>query len=142
MARLLDTNVLSELRRKQCSPQVKAWVAAQDATSMMVSVMSLAEIRRGVELKRTNDPEQAEVIEKWLALLARQYTGRILPVTERIADHWGRLCPRQPLPGVDGFIAATALEHDLTVVTRNVGDFERSGARVLNPWNHVGEAHD
>lgn len=131
---LLDTNVLSELRRRQCDPRVKAWVAAQDSASMMISVMSLFEIRSGIERKRLKDPRQAEVIERWLVLTARRYAGQILPVTEAIADRCGRLSPRQRLPGVDGFIAATALEHDLTVVTRNVSDFERSGVPVVNPF--------
>ena len=131
---LLDTNVLSELRRKQCEPRVKKWIAAQESDSMVISVMSLAEIRRGVELKRNKDPLQASIIEKWLILTTKRFAGSILPVTEEIADRWGRLPAKMPKPGIDGFIAATALEHDLTVVTRNVADFEKTGVRIVNPW--------
>lgn len=134
MTWLLDTNVLSELRRKECNPRVRAWVAAQDKSSMVISVMSVAEIRRGVEMKRIKDPVQAEIIESWLLLVLRRYKGRILPVTEVIANRWGQLSPRQQLPGFDGFIAATALEHGLTVATRNTADFIRAGVAVLNPW--------
>lgn len=131
---LLDTNVLSELRRKQCEPRVKKWVAEQESDSLGISVMSLAEIRRGVELKRVKDPLQADVIEKWLTRTAKRHAGHILPVTEAIADRWGRLPAKKAQPGIDGFIAATALEHDLTVVTRNVADFKDTGVRIVNPW--------
>jgi toxin FitB len=131
---LLDTNVLSELRRKQCDPRVRKWIAAQESDSMVISVMSLAEIRRGVELKRSKDPLQAIIIEKWLILTTKRFAGSILPVTEAIADRWGRFPANKPKPGIDGFIAATALEHDLTVVTRNVADFKGTGVRIVNPW--------
>lgn len=131
---LLDTNVLSELRRKQCEPSVKKWVAEQTNDSLVISVMSLAEIRRGVELKRIKDPIQASVFEEWLLTTVKLYAGNILPVTEAIADCWGRLHRNVGQLGIDGFIAATALEHDLTVVTRNVADFEKTGVRIVNPW--------
>jgi predicted nucleic acid-binding protein len=99
-----------------------------------LSVVTLAEIRRGIEDKRRTDSRQAHAIERWFDTIQVDFAENILPVTMEIADRWGRLLSTTQLPEQDLLLAATALEHGLTVVTRNVTDFEGSGARVHNPW--------
>jgi hypothetical protein len=101
---------------------------------LYLSVLTVGEIRRGIELLRQKDLRTANVYESWLTGLETYYGERILPITSAIADKWGRLSPMQPLPTEDGLIAATGLEHNLTVVTRNVADFKRSGVNTLNPF--------
>jgi predicted nucleic acid-binding protein len=135
MAFLLDTNVLSELRQgARCHPGVRAWLEAQTSDDLFVSVLAFAEIRDGVEGLRPRDPRQAARLEAWLGQTLAQFGGRILPVTPEIAERWGRLRLAQPLPDFDRLIAATALEHGLDLVTRNLRDFERAGVTVVNPW--------
>jgi hypothetical protein len=135
MAYLLDTCVISELRKPQCNPGVASWMAGIDADEAFLSVLTLGEIRHGIELHRTKDPKAAGALERWLLGLEAHYAARIISITGTIADCWGRLCINQPLPVTDGLIAATALEHKLTVVTRNVADFQRSGVNTLNPFS-------
>lgn len=135
MAHLLDTGVISELRRPRCDPGVAAWMTGIQADEAFVSVLTLGEIRRGIELHRPKDARAAGALERWLLGLEAHYAERILPITAAIADQWGRLSLNQPLPVSDGLIAATALEHKLTVVTRNVADFQRSGVNALNPFS-------
>ncbi|MCW5548666.1 MAG: type II toxin-antitoxin system VapC family toxin [Opitutaceae bacterium] len=134
MAWLIDTCVLSELRKPKPHPGVVAWMAGLQPDEAFLSVLTLGEIRRGIELRRGKDPAAARSLERWLLGLETHYADRILPVTAAIADRWGRLSPNQPLPVSDGLIAATALEHKLTVVTRNSEDFVRSGANLLDPF--------
>lgn len=132
---LLDTNTLSELRkRERANLSLLAWYDATPAEDLFVSVLALGELRRGIELRRRRDPATATNLERWLDGIIQQFASHIFPVTVEIADLWGRLCLTQPLPLVDGLMAATALVHDLTLVTRNMRDFERSGARLLNPF--------
>jgi len=100
-----------------------------------LSVLTVGEIRRGIELHRAKDAKAAGALERWLLGLEAHYADRILPITAEIADRWGRLSLTQPLPVSDGLIAATGLEHKLTVVTRNIADFERSGVNTLNPFS-------
>ncbi len=135
MGFLLDTCLLSELRKKQCNSGVAEWIATIDPDDAFLSMLTLGEIRRGIELHRAKNPAAARNLERWLSGLETHCSERILPITAAISDRWGRLCPKQPLPVSDGLIAATALEHRLTVVTRNVADFERSGAGILNPFS-------
>ncbi|WP_366760497.1 type II toxin-antitoxin system VapC family toxin [uncultured Thiodictyon sp.] len=99
-----------------------------------VSVLVVGEVRRGIERLRRRDPQQATRLEERLRQLQCSMTGRILPVSLAIADRWGRINVPNPFPVVDGLLAATALEHDLILVTRNVRDVERSGVRLLNPF--------
>ena len=132
---LVDTNVLSELRKRQnANYRVRAWFEGTPRESLFVSVMSVGELRQGVEQKRRSDPVAANNLERWLEALGTLYANRLLPVDERIADEWGRLSVPDRLPLVDGLLAATALVHDLTIATRNVKDFDRSGAPTLNPF--------
>ncbi len=134
MGYLLDTCVLSELRKPKADPGVAAWMAGIQPEEAFLSVLTLGEIRRGIELRRARDSAAARALERWLLGLEAHYADRILPVTAVIADRWGRLSPNQPLPVTDGLIAATALEHKLTVVTRNTEDFARSGVSLLDPF--------
>jgi predicted nucleic acid-binding protein len=136
MSFLLDTNVISELRKDMnCNPKVLSWMQANLDVGYFLSVMTLGEIRNGIELLRRKDAAKADSIEQWLNQIWVDYADAILPVTQEIADRWGRLnCPNT-LPTTDSLIAATAIVHGLTVVTRNVDDFTRSGVTVLNPFD-------
>ncbi|GAB5558357.1 MAG: type II toxin-antitoxin system VapC family toxin [Synoicihabitans sp.] len=134
MAYLLDTCVLSELRRQKANVGVRKWMEGIPDDEIFVSVLTVGEIRRGIELHRRRDARAATHLQRWLDGLLTHYADRLLPIDQTVADRWGRLSLTQPLPVSDGLIAATALVHDLTVVTRNVGDFERSGAGLLNPF--------
>lgn len=132
---LLDCNVISELRKKTtCDSAVLQWYIAKPPSALFISVLTLGEIRVGISRLEQRDRHQAKKLEVWLDKLGADYADRLLPVTLAIADRWGRLAPQQPLPAIDGLLAATALEHDLTLVTRNLKDFERSGVRLLNPF--------
>jgi predicted nucleic acid-binding protein len=135
MAYLLDTCIISELRKPNCNPGVSAWMSDIQPDEAFLSVLTLGEIRRGIELHRRKSPGAASGLERWLLGLETHYGDRILPLTPAIADAWGRLSPHQPPPVTDGLIAATALEHKLTVVTRNTADFARSGVNTLNPFS-------
>jgi|SRR5208283_2292496 len=135
MPYLLDTCIVSELRKPSINPGVSSWVSGIRADEAYLSVLTIGEIRAGIELHRLRNPFGAGNLERWLIGLETHYAERILTITARIADRWGRLSPRQPLPASDGLIAATALEHGLTVVTRNVVDFQRSGVNTLNPFS-------
>lgn len=135
MPYLLDTCVISELRKLACNAGVATWMSRVDADEAFLSVITIGEIRRGIELHRAKDPQSAGTLERWLLGLESHYAPRILPITAAIADRWGRLSLHQPLPVSDGLIAATGLEHGLTIVTRNVDDFARSGANTLNPFS-------
>ncbi|HZN18702.1 MAG TPA: type II toxin-antitoxin system VapC family toxin [Micromonosporaceae bacterium] len=135
MAYLLDTNVVSELRKITPNLHVLAWRQSQRHAEAYISTLVVGEIRQGIERVRPRDPVQADALERWLVGLVPAYRDRILPVTVAIAEEWGRLnaLPR-PLPVVDGLMAATAKVHGLTFVTRNVSDVARAGVKLLNPF--------
>ncbi|MEY4547129.1 MAG: hypothetical protein RL685_3324 [Pseudomonadota bacterium] len=136
MRYLLDTNILSEIRKGNAAhAAVRAWFASVDAEAFYVSVLTLGELRRGVERVRfRGDHGQAHLLEAWLVRLETVYEGRILPVDVRIAELWGRLGLPDPLPVVDALLAATAIVHGITLVTRNVADVRRTAASVLDPF--------
>jgi len=135
MGFLIDTNVLSELRKKdRANTGVKQWFASVDGKSLYLSVLVIGEVRNGIERLRRRDPAAAENLDRWLSKVENDMAGRILPVTTAIADRWGQLNAPDPLPVIDSLLAATALEHDLTLVTRNVDDVQRSGVKLLNPF--------
>jgi toxin FitB len=132
---LLDTNVLSELRKRRlANPKVQAWYSTVQDSELFTSVLVIGEIRRGIELKRPTNPGFAAKLERWLRRIQEDFQSKILPVTQEIAEAWGTLSPTRPLAEPDGLIAATAMHHNLILVTRNVRDVERSGVAILNPW--------
>ncbi len=128
------TNVLGEIRKKRPDPAVSDWYGRVDDDELYVSVLVAGEIQQGVTRLRKRDPRQAAVFEAWLKRLLREFADRILPVSQEVALEWGRLSAGDPPPVVDGLLAATALVHGLTVVTRNVDDFGPTGVPVLNPF--------
>jgi toxin FitB len=131
---LLDTNVISEARRKRPDANVEAWLRTVPEAELYVSVLVVGEIRQGIERLRRRDPSQAVVFETWLSALLRGYADRILPVTAEVAEEWGRLNAPDPLPVIDGLMAATAKLRGWTFVTRNVADLTGRGVRLLNPF--------
>jgi predicted nucleic acid-binding protein len=136
MTYLLDTNVVSELSRPRPNPRVTSWLAAVPSQNIYVSVLTLGEIRFGILM--TPDATRRERLRLWLENdLPRWFEGKLLPVTREVADRWGRLAAeaRRPLARFDSLLAATALHHDLGLVTRNVRDFQFPGLEVINPWD-------
>ncbi len=136
---LLDTNLLSEFRRRgEPDPRVRDWLRATDPDLLWASVLSFGEIRKGFQ--RIAPGRRRSELEEWLEHdLEQWFEERLLQVTKAIAERWGILSAQAldkgtPLPNIDGLIAATALEHDLTLATRNVRDFEGLGVAILNPW--------
>lgn len=127
--------MLSEPRKPAPDAQVLAWFTEVDASELYVSVLSIGEIRNGVErLRRRGDRRQTNVLERWLEQLRSDFSERFLPLTLRVAERWGALNAERVLPTVDGLLAATAIENDLTLVTRDAGAITSTGVRVLNPW--------
>lgn len=136
MSFLLDTNVISELRKGgRGDANVVRWFSDIEDEELYTSVIVLGELRYGVERARRRDPRQAEALERWLDRVARRFADRALPVDRRVADEWGRLNVPDPLPTADALLAATAKVHRLTLVTRNVRDIARTGVSYLNPFD-------
>jgi toxin FitB len=132
---LVDTNVVSELRKgRRCHAGVAAFFAQAPADSLFLSVLTLGELRKGIEQIRGRDQEQAQSLDAWLRNLQRFYASRILAVDAEVAERWGELNARRTFPVVDALLAATALVHDLTLVTRNARDVAGSGAVVFDPF--------
>ena len=132
---LLDTNVISEIRkRERAHPNVAQWVSQTPVKDIGTSVVVLAEIRRGIELKRRNDPEQAEVFDRWFAQMRTRLGDRVLTIDEPIAEAWAHFGVPDPLPLIDGLLAATAKVHGLTLVTRNIADVARTDVSILDPF--------
>lgn len=136
MKLLLDTNVISELRKdRSASAGVRHWWSRVRAQDLFISVIVLGEIRKGVERLRSRDTRRAEVLDQWLAGLSLSFDGRIVDVDARIADCWGRLLAADPVPATDALLAASALVYDMVLVTRNVRDLQRTGVRLYNPFD-------
>ena len=134
MSYLLDTNVVSEARRRGGEPRVTAWLSSVDANDLYVSALVVGEVRRGIERLRARDPVQAAVFERWLNELKQRFGDRIVPIDAAIAEEWGRISAADPIPVEDGLMAATAKVLGMILVTRNVADVARTGVAVLNPW--------
>ena len=132
---LLDTNVVSELRkRERCTAKVNAWAQSVEPNQNFLSVLVIGELRRGAILKRRSDRATADLLEQWIARLTHFYGDRILPITLEIAQEWGRLGAVRPIPPEDGLLVATANVHRLTFVTRNTKNVQGLGVAILNPW--------
>lgn len=134
---LLDTVILSELRKRQPAPAVVHWLRKFRDDDLFLSVVSIGEIERGIELKRKSDPAFAGSLSRWLEDLLRLYGDRALPVTPSIARRWGTLSAQLGNGGSDLLIAATALTHGLRVATRNVRHFAPTGVEIINPFDEA-----
>jgi len=133
---LLDTNIISEIRkRERAHPNVVRWVNRTAVNEMATSVLVLAEIRRGIELKRRGDPQQAKSLDAWFSQMRAGLGDRVLAVDEPVAETWALLGLPNPLPLIDGLLAATAKVHGLRLVTRNIADFASTGVSVLDPFS-------
>jgi len=135
---LLDTNIISEIRKRdRAHPNVIRWVTHTPVEQIGTSVLVLAEIRHGIELKRRNDPEQGKSLDRWFLQMRTRLGDRVLPVDEPVAEAWALLGIPDPLPLIDGLLAATAKVHGLTFVTRNVADIATTGVSLLDPFAGV-----
>lgn len=134
MKYLLDTHVLSDAR-KQAHPPLNVWLAAQPRTDLAISVIALLELERGVLRLERRDETAGAHLRAWLTSdIPTAFAGAILPIDERVARHTARLHVPDPMLEMDALVAATALEHGLTLVTRNTKDFQHVGIDLLNPW--------
>lgn len=136
MSYLIDTNVLSELRRSRPNPPVVAWFEQRHPAMLYLSVLTVGEIRAGIE--QLQDHRRRQPLLDWLEMdLPTYFAGRLLPVDAAVADRWGRMVANagRPLSAIDSLMAATALAHDLRLVTRNVKHFANLGVDLINPWS-------
>lgn len=135
---LLDTNVVSELRlRERRNVGVSGWYAGVQYADLFTSALVLGEIRKGiVRLRLRQDHRQADILEVWLEASRDFFADRILPIDAEVADTWGRLYAIRNVPIVDGLLVATAIVHDLTLVTRNISQVQGLGADLLNPFTN------
>lgn len=131
---LLDTVVLSELRKSERNSGVTAWLAGRKDSELFLSVLTIGEVRRGICLQARKDPQFAARLAEWLDAVLHFYGDRILPVSTDIALEWGSLSARTGNGSADNLIAATAKVHHLTIITRNVRHFEPTGVPCHNPW--------
>ena len=129
---LLDTNVVSASRKPD--PAVARWIGQQDGNTLFLSVITLGEITRGIVMKQRTDPVSAASLSSWLAGLRAGYADRVLPIDESVAVRWGHVASIRSRGDADGLIAATAMTHNLAIVTRNIADFEDLGVPIVNPW--------
>jgi hypothetical protein len=138
MRYLLDTNIVSEIRKgERCDPSVAAWVQRELMPhGAAISVITIGKIRKGIDLISQRDPPQAVALESWLSGLYQNFRDRILPVTDAIAEEWGRLNALRPLPAVDSLLGATANVHGLIFATRNVVDLQGVDLQTVNPFEY------
>jgi predicted nucleic acid-binding protein len=137
---LIDTNALSELKKREPHPGVVRWFKIQPSSSLYLSVLTLGELPRGIHAMQQG--KRKDRFSAWLDIeIPGYFASRIIHLDSAVADRWGRLCVEaaRPLPAIDALLAATALVHGLTLVTRNLTDFELPGVRVVNPWGNAGE---
>lgn len=135
---LVDTNVISELRRgRNADSRVLRWFGAIAPENVFTSVIVLGELRRGIELLARRDRRQADTLAQWYDIIRERLADRVLVVDEPVMTVWARISTPDILTAYDGLIAATALRHGLTVATRNLRDYRRSGVQVVNPWEQT-----
>lgn len=135
MSYLVDTNVISELRKGQrCNESVAAWWSTVAEDEIFLSVLTIGEIRKGIENIRRRDARSAAALEAWLLRVISDHGDRILTIELDVVEEWGRLNVPDPLPVIDSLIAATAKVRGLTLVTRNVPDIARTGVASFDPW--------
>ena len=135
MTWLVDTNRISEIRKgTRCHPGVASWWAEVKDRDLYLSVLTLGEIRRGIESIRHRDPIKAASLERWLGNVSEAFGARIIGVDPAVAEAWGRMSVVRPVPVIDALLAATAQVHDLILVTRNTVDVDGLGVRTLNPF--------
>jgi hypothetical protein len=134
MMYLLDTNVVSELRKRDPDPHVLAWYGTVTSAEIFISALTIGEIRLGIERLRRKDAALADLLAQWLRGLQAGYGDHIIDVDAAAAEEWGRLNVPDPLPVIDGLLAASAKIRGWTLVTRNAADVARSGVALLNPF--------
>ena len=135
MSYLIDTNIISEVRKgSSCDEVVASWYASIDDADLYLSVLVLGEIRKGIELARRRDSVKAKALESWLTQVDAAFGDRVLPIDRAVTDEWGRMSALRPIPVIDGLLAATAKVHRMTLVTRNDANVSGVGAMVLNPF--------
>lgn len=138
MTWLVDTNIISEIwKGPRCHPGVASWWAAVEDRDLFLSVLTLGEIRRGIEGVRHRDPAKAATLERWLRDVSEVFGARIIGVDSAVADAWGRMSAARSVPVIDALLAATAQVHDLVLVTRNTADVSGLGVRTLNPFDEA-----
>jgi predicted nucleic acid-binding protein len=131
---VLDTNLISETRKRRADAGVMAFLAAADGAGLFLSALTLGELRKGVEAKRCNDAATAPRLEAWIGDIETTFADRVLPVDVAAARLWGELSARRSLPVIDTLIAATAITRGLTLVTRNTRHVAATGVLLLDPW--------
>jgi predicted nucleic acid-binding protein len=131
---LIDTNIVSELRKKKANSLVLEWFSNLVDDDVFLSVLTIGEIRRGIQRIHGRDPRQASALNSWLTTLTDSYSERILPIDRKVVEEWGKLPGHDTVPVIDALIGATARVHGLTVATRNVKDISRTGAICINPF--------
>jgi toxin FitB len=131
---LLDTNILSETRKKQTDERVISFLSAVEPSALYISVLTLGELRKGVALKRRSDTDAAKKIAAWVDGLEFTFGDRILGINAATAKLWGELSAQRPRPVIDTLLAATAIVHELTFVTRNTSDVQDIDLKLLDPW--------
>lgn len=140
MTYLLDTCVISEYVKKQPCERVINWIDVPEESSLFISIITIAEIKKGVVRIEKSQPSRYQKLEKWLQKLEQRFTNRILPLNENILDTWAKICGKseaegKKLPIMDSLIAATASENNLIIVTRNISDFAFSSVKAFSPWD-------
>ena len=139
MSYLVDTCVLSECVKKTPNPQVAQWLNEQNAECLFLSAITIAELKKGIYKLQFSQSERAQKLQYWLQTVEAKFYLRVLPITDDVLTRWASIsahaeCQGKTLAVMDSLIAATALQHDLVLVTRNVDDFAPTGVRILNPW--------
>jgi toxin FitB len=131
---LLDTNVLSETRKKQANERVVSFLSNVEPSSLYISVLTLGELRKGIAIKAKSDPDAARKLSSWVDGLEYSFADRILSIDTKIASLWGQLCAERSRPVIDTLLAATAISHKLVLVTRNTNDVAGIKVSIVNPW--------